>query len=726
MFMKIFTVLIISFNNIFTIPQNINNDEITTQSLIRNKRQNNQIYEKEVKLENLKEVEIENIQQHHDELKIIIKVPININKKNLEEVLKERPKPTNDKLEFITPAFSKNNEIRKNIEDLTGKYGKIINQNNNRKTYKIQKFIQLEMTINYYDHSSGYRIEINPRKTFIIKTEKDTTDIDLPEITKKFDGNHNYNDVVDNLDYLMIHRGDFDKFNYSYLYWTPVFNFIDTLEKGYYKEFTIKNHGFKDESYFYHKTSTILPNSEIIDPTNATKIEVIKKIKKRLNEKINNLAGVNNAIEGIDYNTEIKDNDNNYLDDSTTFDLTTDNVADRTFTVKFTAIETSTQLQGTNTIKMVIPKQDDNNDNVLKIKAFNKTLIAGNNYLQLLHGENEIWKYDTTRANDYYLIKYLFGTLNYLNVKFSFLRYDPDLKNDIYLYFKNNIPSINNSDYKNVFDEIYEILGNFFASLFYATFDMDEKTHTEIDFKGIENYKKDYFIQIGFFYRSLITFYPKKYLVNIIGNSELLLRSYFFTFDKKMHQENYNAINNTNSIYQINFNVLKSYDNKLITLPTSKTANSINYLNTDIDIRYGINIFTLTFPLYHKGNISNYNFKIYDFNVLNSTAFIPDGSNNSEWDDLIPPANCKYSGRWIPTFNDIGCAIQNAGIKMINWILTASQIITILRPLAIIAKATVNFSTDIFPVFKTVPAFYYTFQFLIGFAIFLMILRIFV
>ncbi|WP_342263887.1 hypothetical protein [Spiroplasma endosymbiont of Clivina fossor] len=627
MFMKIFTVLIISFNNIFTIPQNINNDEITTQSLIRNKRQNNQIYEKEVKLENLKEVEIENIQQHHDELKIIIKVPININKKNLEEVLKERPKPTNDKLEFITPAFSKNNEIRKNIEDLTGKYGKIINQNNNRKTYKIQKFIQLEMTINYYDHSSGYRIEISPRKTFIIKTEKDTTDIDLPEITKKFDGNHNYNDVVDNLDYLMIHRGDFDKFNYSYLYWTPVFNFIDTLEKGYYKEFTIKNHGFKDESYFYHKSS------------------------------------------------------------SSTGEI---------------------------------------NNNVLKIKAFNKTLVASNNYLQLLRGESEIWKYDTKSTNDYYLIKYLFGTLNYLNVRFSFLRYDPDLKNDIYLYFKNNIPSINNSDYKNVFDEIYEILGNFFASLFYATFDMDEKTHTEIDFKGIENYKKDYFIQIGFFYRSLITFYPKKYLVNIIGNSELLLRSYFFTFDKKMHQDNYNAINNTNSIYQIDFNVLKSYDNKLITLPTSKTANSINYLNTDIDIRYGINIFTLTFPLYHKGNISNYNFKIYDFNVLNSTAFIPDGSNNSEWDDLIPPANCKYSGRWIPTFNDIGCAIQNAGIKMINWILTASQIITILRPLAIIAKATVNFSTDIFPVFKTVPAFYYTFQFLIGFAIFLMILRIFV
>ncbi|WP_215825937.1 hypothetical protein [Spiroplasma endosymbiont of 'Nebria riversi'] len=344
-----------------------------------------------------------------------------------------------------------------------------------------------------------------------------------------------------------------------------------------------------------------------------------------------------------------------------------------------------------------------------------------------LHGESEIWKYDTEKTNDYYLIKYLFGTLNYLNVKFSFLRYDPESRNDIYLYFKNNISNINNNDYKNVFNEIYEILGNFFASLFYAIFDMDEKTYTEIDFKGIDDYNKDYFIQIGFFYRSLITFYPKKYLINVTGNSELLLRSYFFTFDKKTHQENYDAVKKQYSIYQIDFNVLKSYDNKLIVLPTAnKTANSINYLNTDIDIRYGINIFTLTLPLYHKGNNYNYNFKIYDFNVLNFTAFIPDGSTNSEWDDLIPPANCKYSGRLIPTFNAIGCAIQNSGIKMINWMLTASQIITILRPLAIIVKATINFSTTVFPVFKTVPAFYYTFQFLIGFAIFLMILRIFV
>ncbi|WP_215825938.1 hypothetical protein [Spiroplasma endosymbiont of 'Nebria riversi'] len=54
MFMKIFTVLIISFNNIFTIPQNINNDKPTSQ-LIRNKRQNDKTYNFEIK--GLKKVE---------------------------------------------------------------------------------------------------------------------------------------------------------------------------------------------------------------------------------------------------------------------------------------------------------------------------------------------------------------------------------------------------------------------------------------------------------------------------------------------------------------------------------------------------------------------------------------------------------------------------------------------------------------------------------------------
>ncbi|WP_215826882.1 hypothetical protein [Spiroplasma endosymbiont of 'Nebria riversi'] len=429
---------------------------------------------------------------------------INLNKK-LPEL-----KNLNKLIFLFTKEFYNNQDKQDKITKLITTYGQKITDPNgpNIKPHElwiINKKITIKVQstkLETWDNSDN-TIDYTLRNTsnFEIEFVKDSTDIELQTATISFDGNHKYNGVIDNLDYLMIHRGDFDKFNYSYLYWTPIFNFVDTLEKGYYKEFTIKNHGFKSESYFYHKSST---------------------------------------------------------------------------------------------------SEDKINENVLKIKAFNKTLIAGNNYLQLLHDEKEIWKYDTANANDYYLIKYLFGTLNYLNVKFSFLRYDPDLRNDIYFYFKNNISSINNNDYKNVFDEIYEILGNFFASLFYATFDMDEKNYTKIYFKGVDNYNKDYFIQIGFFYCSLITFYPKKYLINVTGNSELLLISYFFTFDKKTHQENFNAIKNNNSIYQIEFNVLKSYDNKLITLPTNKTANSINYFNTDIDIRYGINIFTLTFPLYHK------------------------------------------------------------------------------------------------------------------------------
>jgi hypothetical protein len=59
---------------------------------------------------------------------------------------------------------------------------------------------------------------------------------------------------------------------------------------------------------------------------------------------------------------------------------------------------------------------------------------------------------------------------------------------------------------------------------------MDEKTHTEIDFKGIENYKKNYFIQIGFFYRSLITFYPQKYLINVTGKLGIITKKLFFYF----------------------------------------------------------------------------------------------------------------------------------------------------------------------------------------------------
>ncbi|WP_342189838.1 hypothetical protein [Spiroplasma endosymbiont of Dilophus febrilis] len=401
MFMKIFTVLTISLNNIFTIPQNINNDEITTQSLIRTKRQNNKIYNFEIK--NLQKVRFHFGDRETWPTTRLIEV--NIKKEdniNLNEKLPEFKNLNDFTFKFIQSEFSNNKNKQDEIRQLITTYGTKVG----KKEWVINKKITIKAqgtNLNDYkqdDNTTDYSLICT--NDFEIEIKKDSTDIDLPETTINFDGNHKYSDVIDNLDYLMIHRGDFDKFNYSYLYWTPVFNFINTLEKEYYKEFTIKNHGFKNESYFYHKTSS---------------------------------------------------------------------------------------------------SKDEINTNILKIKAFNKTLIAGNNYLQLLHSESEIWKYDTANDNDYYLIKYLFGTLNYLNVKFSFLRYDPELKNDIYLYFKNNIPSINNSEYKNVFDEIYEILGNFFSSLFYATFDMDEKTHTEIDFKGVDNYNKNYFIQIGFFYR---------------------------------------------------------------------------------------------------------------------------------------------------------------------------------------------------------------------------------
>ncbi|WP_342223790.1 hypothetical protein [Spiroplasma endosymbiont of Asaphidion curtum] len=286
MFMKIFTVLTISFNNIFTIPQNINNDKTTVNSLIRNKRQNNKVYDFEIR--NLEKIRFLTERQDHDLLKVEIRTEDNINA-NIDKQLPNLKNVKIFSLEFNAELV--NNRIKqKDFQKITNTYGtKIDTSGLNFYTWMISvpnKTIRIKTQgteLLTFEHGSTNNYRLNNTNDFNIEIEKDSTNIDLPITTTKFDGNHKYNDVIDNLDYLMIHRGDFDKFNYSYLYWTPVFNFIDTLEKGYYKEFTIKNHGFKDESYFYHKTSTILPNSEIIDPTNATKIEVIKKIKKRLN-----------------------------------------------------------------------------------------------------------------------------------------------------------------------------------------------------------------------------------------------------------------------------------------------------------------------------------------------------------------------------------------------------------------------------------------------------------
>ncbi|WP_339023830.1 hypothetical protein [Spiroplasma endosymbiont of Agriotes lineatus] len=47
----------------------------------------------------------------------------------------------------------------------------------------------------------------------------------------------------------MIQRRDFDKFNYSYLYWAPVFNFFDNNFK-YMSEISIKLNCFKQNSKF--------------------------------------------------------------------------------------------------------------------------------------------------------------------------------------------------------------------------------------------------------------------------------------------------------------------------------------------------------------------------------------------------------------------------------------------------------------------------------------------
>ncbi|WP_342264337.1 hypothetical protein [Spiroplasma endosymbiont of Clivina fossor] len=80
MFMKIFTVLIISFNNIFTIPSNINNEKTTVQ-LVRNKRENDKIYNFEIK--NLEKVYFHLLRDKNrvGEINMYQKDNINLNKK---------------------------------------------------------------------------------------------------------------------------------------------------------------------------------------------------------------------------------------------------------------------------------------------------------------------------------------------------------------------------------------------------------------------------------------------------------------------------------------------------------------------------------------------------------------------------------------------------------------------------------------------------------------------
>ncbi|WP_339024493.1 hypothetical protein [Spiroplasma endosymbiont of Agriotes lineatus] len=150
---------------------------------------------------------------------------------------------------------------------------------------------------------------------------------------------------------------------------------------------------------------------------------------------------------------------------------------------------------------------------------------------------------------------------------------------------------------------------------------MDASTYVELDYKGMQQIPKNV-LQMRFFYRSLITFYPKQYLINFgstIENSEnMIFRSYFFVKDKQIS----NGFNTGKNSYQIDFNVLKAYDNQL----WNATSNKLHFYNAKVDVMYGINIFMLTFPLYKKQNESTeYHYFLYDFNILNLTAFIGGG-----------------------------------------------------------------------------------------------------
>ncbi|WP_375315327.1 hypothetical protein [Spiroplasma endosymbiont of Tipula paludosa] len=311
-------------------------------------------------------------------------------------------------------------------------------------------------------------------------------------------------------------------------------------------------------------------------------------------------------------------------------------------------------------------------------------------------------------------INTFFGQINYYGNTFDFLRYDDKLKSDFkdfMLYYQKNLTI----DFINgLFNKIYKVLGDFFVQFFYSSFDMDASTYVELDYKGMKQIPKNV-LQMGFFYRSLITFYPKQYLINFgstIENSKnMIFRSYFFVKDKQTA----NGFNTGKSSYQINFNVLKAYDNQLWNV----TSNKLHFYNAKVDVMYGINIFTLSFPLYKKKNESTeYHYSLYDFNILNSTAFIGGGISGN-MDDLIPTPNCSYWG----LFSAISCGIQHASVSVLNWLLGLSGINLLIHPLADIAKTTINFTKTAFPVFEVIPAFQMLFEFVVPLAILLMILK---
>ncbi|WP_338981912.1 hypothetical protein [Spiroplasma endosymbiont of Eupeodes luniger] len=386
----------------------------------------------------------------------------------------------------------------------------------------------------------------------------------LPTQITKNNGECQYTQFQDKLDYLMIQRRDFDKFNYNYLYWVPIFNFFDDNFK-YMSEISIKLNGFKQNSKFNLSRKTLYD----------------------------------------DYIAQA---------------------------IIFTELSFSSF------------------GDVITIKTNGIDLMGD---IEFLENGKSILKFGSRTSFGEDFINTFFGQVNYYGNTFHFLRYDDKLKDDFkdfILYYQKDL----SIDFINgLFNKIYKVLGEFFVQFFYASFDMDVSTYVELDYKGMQQIPKNV-LQMGFFYRSLITFYPKQYLINFdstIENSKnMTFRSYFFVKDKQIA----NGFSSGKSSYQIDFNVLKSYDNQL----WNATNNKLHFYNAKVDVMYVINIFTLTFPLYKKQNQSTeYHYSLYDFNILNSTVFVG-GGISSNMDDLIPMPNCSYWG----LFSAISCGIQHASL----------------------------------------------------------------
>ncbi|WP_338981756.1 hypothetical protein [Spiroplasma endosymbiont of Eupeodes luniger] len=505
------------------------------------------------------------------------------------------------------------------IKDFFQKYG-TFQSIGSKKIYTIPKVVNIVIKLRNLSPYSLIFFSVE----MPLQSEKDNEQ-PLPTAITKNDGEYQYNQFQDKLDYLMIQRRDFDKFNYSYLYWVPIFNFFDDNFK-YMSEISIKLNGFKQNSKFSLSRKTL-------------------------------------------------------YDDYIAQDII------------FTELSFSSF------------------GDVITIKT-NGVDSMGD--IEFLENGKSILKFGSRTSFGEDFINTFFGQINYYGNTFHFLRYDDKLKTDFKDFMLHYQKHLTVDFINGLFNKIYKVLGEFFVQFFYASFDTDTSTYVELDYRGMQQIPKNV-LQMGFFYRSLITFYPKQYLINFgstLQNSKnMIFRSYFFVKDKQIA----NGFNTGKNSYQIDFNVLKAYDNQL----WNATSNKLHFYNAKVDVMYGINIFTLTFPLYKKkSENTEYHYSLYDFNILNSTAFIGGGISGN-MDDLIPTPNCSYWG----LFSAISCGIQHASVSVLNWLLGLSGINLLIRPIADIAKTTINFTKTAFPVFEVIPAFQMLFEFVVPLAILLMILK---